>query len=172
MIRGGISVDKPLLESAKGQKKRSSPSKGTVLLIDDDEWPTRFYETALERRDFKVERCTDPDTAYEFARENTESLQAIVLDMMMPAGERYKNRDTADGLKTGLMLYQDLSEIIKPNLPVVVLTNVSNHETLKLLPEGGRLRIAEKLDVPPLEFAILVEEMVDTAAAKAAATDR
>jgi len=160
------------LDSARGKVSHSSPSKGTVLMIDDDEWPTKFYETALLRRDFKVERCTDPDTAYEFAKENKGNLRAIVLDVMMPPGERYKNRDTDDGLKTGILLYQDLRGIIKPNLPIVVLTNVWNRETLKTLPEGEGLRIAEKLDVPPLELAMLVEEMIDTAAANASATAR
>ena len=149
------------LDFTKGLVPHSSPSKGTVLMIDDDEWPTKLYETALVRRDFKVKRCTDADTAYEFAKENNEALLAIVLDIMMSPGERYKNRDTDDGLKTGLLLYEDFKSFIKPNLPIVVLTNVSNRETLKMLPEGESLRIAEKMDVPPLELALLIEEMIE-----------
>ena len=99
------------LDLARGQVLSSSTCKGTVLMIDDDEWPTKFYETALERRNFKVERCTDPDAGYEFAKENNENLKAIVLDMMMPPGERYRDHDTDDGLKTGLLLYRDLKSL-------------------------------------------------------------
>jgi CheY-like chemotaxis protein len=156
-------------DSIRGPDRHPSSSKGLVLIIDDDEWPTKFYETALQKRDFTVQRCTDADTGYEFAKENNQALQAIVLDIMMPPGERYRDRDTEDGLKTGVLLYEDLQAIVKPSLPVVVLTNVSNQETLKMLPEREGLKIAEKLDVPPLELATLVEEMVDAAASLSAA---
>ena len=41
-----------------------------------------------------------------------------------------------------------------------------------MLPEGEGLRIAEKLDVPPLELAMLVEEMIVAAGATDPSTAR
>jgi len=64
------------------------------------------------------------------------------------------------GLRTGLSLYYDKLEELYPETPVIVLTNVSNQETLGRFTEGSLLRVAQKMEYPPFELVDLVSEIV------------
>lgn len=131
----------------------------TVLLIDDDRLPMQYYVRALQQRGFEVKQCYDPDTTLEFIKKKQPKLAAIVLDIMMLPGKEYQDKNTDEGLKTGVFLYDDLRTLC-PNVPVVVLTNVSNPETLQHFQEGPGLKVVQKLDYPPFMLAELVSDMV------------
>jgi CheY-like chemotaxis protein len=138
---------------------RSRPeTEGTVLIVDEDKTPMQYYVDAFEMEGFSVERCFSPDTAEKFLQKEPADLAAIILDIMMPPGERYKHKDTKDGLITGFFLYQDFKKKY-PNVPIVILTNVANPETLKLFTENLLLKVAAKLDYPPFDLVDLVNEM-------------
>jgi len=130
-----------------------------ILLIDDDKLPMLYYVKALEEMDFKVKQCYDPDSAIEFAKSHGSNIAAILLDVMMPPGKAYRNVNTNEGLRTGVFLFDDLRKHC-PRVPVVVLTNVRNPETLSSFKEGALLKIAQKTDWPPFELTELVQEML------------
>jgi len=133
----------------------------TVLLVDDEKQPLKYYVWALEREGFKVMQCYDPDTAFDFVDKQTPDIVAVILDIMMLPGERYRDKDTQEGLTTGTFLYDDLRSRY-PDVPVIVITNVSNRETLQYFKGDPKLQVVQKLDVPPFELAQLVSRMVES----------
>lgn len=137
-------------------------SKKLVLLIDDEQLPMRYYVRALERACFRVERVRNPDDALDFVRTRGDEIGAIVLDIMMCPGRAYGELDTNEGLNTGVFLYRDIVRLL-PYVPVVVLTNISDKETLRLFPHVRNIEIAQKLDLPPAELPELVNRMMNYA---------
>jgi len=106
-----------------------------VLIIDDDHLVMNVYEAALRKRGFEVtrfggEQCVDE--ALQFLRERAKAVDIIVVDIMMPPGEALKDQDTDQGMKTGVFLLKMLKDSY-PDLPLLVLTNVQNEETLELV---------------------------------------
>jgi hypothetical protein len=77
---------------------------------------------------------------------------------MMPPGQACANYDTREGLRTGVFLLPSLQNIC-PKVPIVVLTNVNNPKTLEKFKEGPLLKLRQKNDCSPVQFAELVEEM-------------
>ena len=133
--------------------------KNTVLVVDDDELPMMFYREALKRQGYDVHQCRDPDSTLEFARQKAPAIAAIVLDIMMDPGVVYSNQNTNQGLRTGVLLYRDLRQVC-PDVPVVVLTNVVDTETLREFEGQQAVRVIQKIDCPPLEFASLLSSMI------------
>ncbi len=136
--------------------------KTLVLLIDDEEFPMKYYRQALEMEGFQVEQIRDADTALDFAQKNRERIAVILLDCMMPPGKRYRNEDTQGGILTGVFLFADLRKQC-PATPVIVLTNVAEQETLDRFEKGPRVDVVEKLDCPPLELAELAGKVAKKA---------
>jgi len=130
-----------------------------LLMIEDEKMPMRLYLRALEKVDYEVKQCAGPDSALDFAKRNADDISAILLDIMMAPGEAYKHEDTQEGLKTGIFLYRDLKELM-PHVPIILLTNVTNQETLAEFPEGPLLAVAQKLDYPPLALERLVAQKI------------
>jgi CheY-like chemotaxis protein len=133
-----------------------------VLLIDDNYVPVIHYVRHFQQVGFEIKHFFDPDTALEWAKKERKHIAAILLDIMMPPGEKYQDEDTNEGLKTGVLLYQDLRRLC-PRVPVIVLTNVEDQETLRLFDEGPLLKVVQKLDYPPVELAALVRERLQDA---------
>ncbi len=117
------------------------------------------YEKVLKRKGYEVVRCYTVDEAIAFARSNPPSVDAIILDLMMPAGEAFRNEDTEGGLKTGVLLYRELRKDL-PNAPVLVLTNYPQPEILSALPSGDkRVSVKTKYSCPPLELPEVLEAL-------------
>ncbi len=95
----------------------------------------------------------------DFLQRHGDSVCAVVLDIMMPPGTRYELSNTDEGLRTGLLLFQDVAALC-PGLAIVVLTNVSNQETLNDFPSAHNLEIVQKMDMPPSELPKLIDNMI------------
>ena len=132
-----------------------------ILLVDDEKLPMEYYIRAFRMNNYEVKQCFNPDSALELVEKKPIPFKAIILDIMMLPGEKYKNEDTDDGLKTGKLLYRDLRAHY-PNIPIIILTNVSNPE-IHLVPgeTSDTLAIVQKIDYPPFELVALVKKMID-----------
>ena len=143
-------------------RRRPPEVKRLILLAEDDELPMEYYIRALERRGFTVKQCFNPDEAIESAKAHGADAAAIILDIMMPHGERYGCEETHEGLRTGVLLYADLRKLL-PSIPVMVLTNVKNQETFAEFPQEPLLEVVQKMDYPPAAFAALLCEVISRA---------
>ena len=129
--------------------------KPLVLLIDDNEWPTQMYILALEQAGLAVKHCRTTDEALQEAETIVPS--ALVVDVMMPSGNCFREQDTEEGLKTGLFLYEALRKRF-PKVPVFIFTNVSDPNLLSLFQEGPLLHVLSKDDCTPNPFAAIVRQ--------------
>lgn len=140
--------------------------KEIILFIEDDLLPTKWYVMTLRRTGHDVRHLRSPDEAMQYV-ENNGPASIIVLDIMMPPGERYRHEDTQDGLLTGVYLYNDLRKYYK-DVHFILLTNVSNPTTLAKFEVGPLLSIFTKLDNPAIEFAERVQKIVANSHARQA----
>jgi len=130
-----------------------------VLLIDDDNLPMKFYVKALEHEGFRVNHCFNPDSALDFAMEETSRIDAIILDIMLPPGQIYRSENTNDGLKTSVLLLKDLRHYC-PDAAVVVLTNVSKPSTLNEFKGQNSVEVVQKISCPPFGLVEIVRKML------------
>jgi CheY-like chemotaxis protein len=131
----------------------------TILLVDDNLIHREHYIHGLENEGYKVEYCRTTDKAISFARNNQDTIAAIIFDIMMPPGHAYANIDTDEGLKTGLYLRETLYNLC-PNVAFVALTNVENEETLKELYEAPQVVIAPKSEFVPSKLPNFVVKQI------------
>lgn len=133
-----------------------------VLLIDDDRMPMIYYVHALEAANFTVDHVCMVDDAIERIRNTELKYCAIVLDIMMKPGKKFATaRESDRGLRSGLLLYRE-AVLLRPETPILVLTNVGNSATLELFPPDAE--IWQKLDVSPQELVEIVRDKLNLAA--------
>ena len=119
-----------------------------ILLIDDERLVMQYYVRELKRVGFQVKQCFDPDSTFEFIEKKKPEISLIILDIMMLPGKKYQGADTENGLRTGLFILNDLRDKF-PDVPIVVLTNVADVNTLKQFQGIPQLSILQKLDCTP-----------------------
>lgn len=136
--------------------------KKRILMIDDDKLPMEYYIRGLEKNNFEVKYFERPDDAFAYFDKGHPRIDGIILDIMLPPGEKYKDKETAQGLRTGIFVWRDLREKYKDYLstPIIVLTNVRNPKTLAEFTESSILKIAFKPDYSPKKLIELLEEML------------
>lgn len=138
--------------------------KKHIVMIDDDFQVMTPYETALRECEFEVTRFsgeTCVDQALEFLRQKSALVDLAVVDIMMPSGEAFDGNDTDEGMKTGIFLLEKLKTDY-PSIPLLVLTNVRNDETLgqvaRMIPEA---KILQKPYCPPFDLANKIENLIN-----------
>jgi CheY-like chemotaxis protein len=130
-----------------------------ILFIDDDRRTMKSYVQELEFCDYQVKFEFDIDDAFHFYENNREHIQIVILDIMMPVGEKFSNQMAAeDGLRTGICFYEKVRED-QPNLPVIILTNVSSAELSDI--KNIKRTEAIILEKPSLDPFILAEKVGD-----------
>lgn len=137
--------------------------KPKALLIDDDFAVTRLYIWELEREGYDVQHVRDPDEAWGAVTEDGSGISVFIVDVMMYSGERYKKVNTENGLRTGVLLYQDIHSLY-PDVPVIVLTNLENKRILAEFKGDRDVPVLQKLDYTPYDFAKFTSEIVEQSA--------
>jgi len=131
----------------------------TVLFIDDDPLPTKLYVRALEESGFRVVQKNSVDDALKFAR-GKQPVDIIIIDLMMPPGESFKDEPTHEGVTTGFFLRREMRKLY-PSQPIVLLTNINNPEILQSDEGEGAVRPLHKFTHPPFDLADKVKELLE-----------
>lgn len=146
-------------------------SKRTVILIDDDEGPLRYYEEALRDAEFEVLRRKDFAEALAFIRDPNPMPNFWVLDVMMPPGDKKPApedeelfKSTMLGLGSGIVLYRQLKKK-NPTSLAILLTSITTPKLLDEIEaalEGGDT-CESKLDLLPSELVRLIRDRLKEA---------
>jgi CheY-like chemotaxis protein len=128
-----------------------------VLIVDEEPAAMGYYIDALTECGFDVGVCENPSEAADMCRSLMPDL--IILDIMMPPGDKYRGENHHDGLRTGFFVLRDLRSCCK-DVPVIVLTNVTDRESLALFEGGPQLHIIGKPDCPPFELVTVVHGII------------
>ena len=124
-------------------------------MIDDEQRETNSYVDELRFSGYQVQFERDTDRAIQYLKNHLAEIELLILDIMMPPGQTLAKADTRNGLRTGVQLYALIREFA-PDLPVLVLTNVSDHAVEEKLTRSANCRYLRKEDHLPFE---LVEEI-------------
>ena len=105
-----------------------------VLIVEDDPFYSSVYRTKVEKEGIKAVIAGDGDKALKQANEATPAL--VVLDLIMPE---------KDGFQTLAELKQNPA---LKDVPVLVLSNLSQEEDIKRVMDLGAKEFIVKSNVP------------------------
>jgi CheY-like chemotaxis protein len=118
-----------------------------ILIIDDDRAFTQPLLWRLRREGHDVEhRESVEDVLDEEGKLKMPKPDCILLDVMMPRGDRYSKSETEAGANTGLRLLRDIYKQ-NENIPVVIISvrrDLNKSELQKKFGDG----IKEVLEKP------------------------
>ena len=118
-----------------------------VLIIEDDPFLNRAYQTILRREGFEVVSAVDGVLGLEKANEVKPDL--ILLDMLMPR---------LGGLEF-LRIYKPKE--LHPEVKVIVFSNMSVPESVKEAMELGAIKYMTKSSFSPKEMVTLIKETLN-----------
>jgi DNA-binding NtrC family response regulator len=129
-----------------------------VVLIDDEHGPIDFYVQALTEGEHSVEQL---DTVEKLLAHLDKGVAAdvYVVDIMMPTHGNPQMRAAADGLASGIVLHKRIRERF-PNVPIIMLTSISNPAVIAGLQVESNTRIESKVDTLPSDLVDLVNSVL------------
>lgn len=98
-----------------------------ILFVDDERQNNLEYMEELKFAGKKVEFRKDVAVAFNFLIEHLQEIELLILDIMMPPGDLINENDANGGMRTGVRFYEVVRQMA-PELPILILTNVSAHE--------------------------------------------
>ena len=142
-----------------------------IIIIDDEidspfEKPFGsymwYYSEACREAGWEVTEASSVSAAIETLQKNND-FDAVVLDMMIPAGDGLLQGNTCDGLRTCLVLVEYLLKQY-PLLPVVILSNVLNHSAIDPIHGLPNVKlILYKASHTPFEFVRELDMLLSNA---------
>lgn len=130
-----------------------------ILFIDDEGRRMDSYVRELELSKYDVSFQYNVDVSLAFFEKNLPQIDLIILDIMMPPGSSFKDVDTNLGLRTGVRFYEKIRQKA-PELPVIILTNVSDEQLAERFREEEKCRFLRKEDYLPFELVQQVDEVI------------
>ncbi|WP_052572010.1 hybrid sensor histidine kinase/response regulator [Geothrix fermentans] len=106
------------------------PSRGTVLLVDDEEQILRTTAISLELLGFQVVVAGDGLEALARFREHRQDLSLVLMDITMPRLDGREAFRTMRGLD--------------PAIPVVLCSGFTEQDSLQAFPDGGPAGFLQK----------------------------
>ena len=117
-----------------------------VLIIDDDSTLLSMYGEQLKFNGMIVEYAHDGEEALVMANQNTPNV--IVLDIMMP---KMNGFDVLAFLK---------SDDVTKDIPVIVLSALSDSEKMKTALDLGAAKYLVKADILPIDLINTISELL------------
>jgi len=112
-----------------------------ILLVDDEPTLTEALAFTLESRGYRCLTATDMTGGVEALRHHF--VEALVTDVMMPAGHAFANVDASEA---GFHFIEFVQKNL-PGLPIVCLSVISDQEKIRSL-TGRGVRYLRKGETP------------------------
>ncbi|MBP7653660.1 PAS domain S-box protein [Candidatus Dependentiae bacterium] len=113
----------------------------TILLAEDDPFVSQFIETILKKFGYKIILAQNGDDAINKFRENTDKIQFIIMDMVMPE-------------KSGKDAYSEICNL-KPDIKILFISGYSND----LLANKGLFENNYEILVKPFQPLELIKKI-------------
>lgn len=117
-----------------------------VLIVEDDQFLLRMYKKKFEVAGFEVEIAGDGEEG--LLRMRTTKPDIVLMDIMMPK---------LNGLDA---IVQAKADNLIKNIPVLVLTNLSNTDDAQSAVTNGALGYLVKSDFTPSQVVDKVKEII------------
>lgn len=132
-----------------------------ILFIDDE---LRIMATYREYLVIKMAPYNQPvafhsdvDEALDFFENHLGDIDLVILDIMMPHGERFGSEQTNGGLKTGIAFYERIRELAS-DLPVIIFTNFYDEDVERKFRQDAKCRFLQKVDFLLEDFVAEVKQ--------------
>lgn len=119
-----------------------------ILLIEDDEFLAELYSTKLKMEGYEVYLATDGEKGLKMAKDYTPNL--ILLDIMLPKKDGFE------------VLTELKSEANLKNIPVILLTNLSQKDEVKRGLDLGANDYLIKAHFMPSEVVSKIKKIMGT----------
>lgn len=130
----------------------------TILFVDDEPWFNQGMIEELEDAGYRVINVSENGTKALEKLETDPSIDLIVLDIMMPTGDRIT--DPKEGRRTGVKVCQYIRQEMGLKTPIVFLTVIEDQTVHSYLEEIERKAGLEPaILVKPVAPLDLVEEV-------------
>ena len=93
-----------------------------VLWVDDEPSVLGYWRAAFEDEGHTLLVATGPDEALEIVSDGDRTIDHVIIDLMLPPGNTFRDCDTQSGSRTGILLAQRIHELL-PHVPILLLTN-------------------------------------------------
>jgi CheY-like chemotaxis protein len=132
-----------------------------IVFVDDDKIYIEDYVEELRDNDYIVSHLHNIDKAFDFIVENSQEIDLLVLDMMIPSGSLLKNKDNDNGRRTGNLFIEELRNRIDLTLfPIIVFTHV-NIQNLPSIVSGISLQKLQKEEFTPYKLFLKVKDVLN-----------
>ena len=124
-----------------------------ILWIDDDSKTalSAFYDELIEYG-YKIKRLTTVDLMCDFLADSSESIDLIIMDIMMPYGTKVSAEDSKNGILTGLYLLKKIkSKEEYRDLPILIFT-ITNEPEVRKWAQDNTVPILRKQETLPDEL--------------------
>ena len=129
-----------------------------ILFVDDEaRWVDSLVRELTEK--YEVSFYRDVDSAWQCFEEFPDDIELLILDIMMPPGNVFKEFDTDEGRRTGIFFYEKVRDR-EPWLPVIILTNVSDEEVIHRFRTEKNCWLFEKTDYLPYQIVQEVDQIL------------
>ena len=123
-----------------------------ILFIDDELRQMESYIEELKWSGYEVVYKNNVDDALIFLQTHLAKLKLVILDIMMPPGELFKNGDIEYGLRTGVKFYHKIRSLSN-EIKVIVLTNVSDEKVAEQFQNEKNCWFFPKEEILPYQLA-------------------
>lgn len=129
-----------------------------ILLVDDEKRYLENNVEELEALGHEVILKRRVEEALEILEKRIDKVDAVIVDIMIPSGP-FKESDTSNGLRTGIIMAQAI-RLISSQVPIIFFTNVSDEDTAKKLAQPEGQWFLRKTDYFSHEFAAKVDKII------------
>jgi CheY-like chemotaxis protein len=130
-------------------------SKKTILYVEDEQWIMGGVIDSLAN-DYTVLKAKNADQALAIV-ENNQSIDLIILDIMMPPGTRVQN--SHKGKTTGVELARIIIDELKSHVPIICYTVVNDPAVAAELMKLGIKEIISKKELPS-ELEVVIKKYI------------
>lgn len=129
-----------------------------ILIIDEEFKRASAIKEYLEEIGYDVSLIEDVEEADKYVSSNHGSIDAIILDLIMPWGKLFTKDETEVGLITGYAFYKRLREYHKYSNPIIIHTALHRPELLNQLKKKVGTTVVHKEGDSPLKIVSNLEK--------------
>jgi CheY-like chemotaxis protein len=117
-----------------------------IIIVDEEKRRLSSIVLYLEECGYQAVIIDGVDEARDYVKQNFASIDAIILDLMMPWGAKYNVDNSCSGIITGYLFYNELRDELDYTGPVIIYTAAHRPDLFKKLRREVNCSILHKPD--------------------------
>ncbi len=111
-----------------------------ILIIDDHRPFAESLADALVTHSYSVKATFNTKSALEALKNYSQSLECIILDVMMPPGQAFSPEATGHGKFTGMQMFASIRSVL-PEIPIFIITHLRDRHIIEWFEKQVRTQV-------------------------------